>query len=75
MRRLVQEVLILDGEGEPFDLEATRTTPGRDVTASGSSSPKSDPNVFRARFIKCVSALEDKYRSEPERPRRSATGW
>jgi hypothetical protein len=64
----VDETVILDDNAGPsFDLDVTRTSSGWSVKSDGSEALKRDPNAFRAQFISCVGAIEDKYRSEPEK--------
>lgn len=63
-----EEMLVLDDQGAPaFDLDVTRTSRGWDVTSNGLSLPQDNPNAFRTKFIKCVAAIKDKYRAEPEK--------
>jgi hypothetical protein len=63
-----REAVILDsGTAASFDLDAIRTADGWNVTSDGLSPPSDDPVTFRARFTNCMSAIEDKYRAEPDK--------
>jgi hypothetical protein len=65
-----EEMLVLDDQSAPpFDLDVTRTSGGFDVKSNGLSLPQDNPNAFRTKFIRCVAAIKDKYRAEPEKGR------
>jgi hypothetical protein len=62
-----RETVILESNtAASFDLDAIRTADGWKVTSDGLSPPSDNPVAFRTQFTNCVSAIEDKYRSEPE---------
>lgn len=66
--REVRETVIFEDEpGAPFDLDATRTADGWNVTSDGLTPPSTDPVGFRTRFTRCVNAIRDKYAAEPEK--------
>jgi hypothetical protein len=66
--REIRETVILEDEpGANFDLDATRTADGWNVTSDGLTPPSTDPVGFRTRFTRCVNALRDKYAAEPEK--------
>jgi hypothetical protein len=63
-----REVVILDsGTAASFDLDAISTAYGWNVTSDGLSPPSDNPVEFRTQFTNCVSAIEDKYRAEPDK--------
>lgn len=63
-----REAVILDSDtAASFDLDAIRTADGWSVTSDGLAPPGDNPVEFRTQFTNCVSAIEDKYRSEPEK--------
>ncbi|CAE6771564.1 hypothetical protein R69927_06584 [Paraburkholderia domus] len=63
-----REIVILDSRSAAsFDLDAVRTSSGWSVTSDGLAPPADNPVGFRTQFSSCVSALVDKYRSEPEK--------
>jgi hypothetical protein len=63
-----REVVILDsGKAASFDLDAIRTSDGWNVTSDGLSPPSDNPVAFRTQLTNCVSAIQDKYRAEPEK--------
>ncbi|SIO32071.1 hypothetical protein SAMN05444165_2217 [Paraburkholderia phenazinium] len=63
-----REAVILDsGTEASFDLDAIRTDDGWNVTSDGLSPPSDNPVAFRTQLTNCVSAIEDKYRAEPDK--------
>ena len=63
-----REAVILDtGTDASFDLDAIRTADGWNVTSDGLSPPSDNPVAFRTQFTNCLSAIEDKYRAEPDK--------
>jgi hypothetical protein len=56
-----------------FDLDAVRTADGWSVTSDGLSPPSDNPVAFRTQFTNCVSAIQDKYRAEPDKAPFSAS--
>ncbi|MGF6725450.1 hypothetical protein P3T43_004828 [Paraburkholderia sp. GAS41] len=63
-----REAVILDtGNDASFDLDAIRTADGWNVTSDGLAPPGDNPVAFRTRFTSCLSAIEDKYRAEPNK--------
>lgn len=63
----VRESVVLDESGGAFDLDVMRSGDGWVVTSDGLSPPSGNTVAFRTQFTNCVSAIEDKYRAEPER--------
>jgi disulfide bond formation protein DsbB len=62
-----REAVILESQSAAtFDLDAVRTADGWNVTSDGLAPPGDHPVEFRTQFTSCVSAIEDKYRSEPD---------
>lgn len=62
-----REAVILESQSAAtFDLDAVRTADGWNVTSDGLAPPGDHPVEFRTQFTNCVSAIEDKYRSEPD---------
>jgi hypothetical protein len=69
-----REAVILDSStAASFDLEAVRTADGWNVTSDGLSPPSDNPVEFRTQFTNCVSAIEEKYRAEPDKAPFSAS--
>lgn len=69
-----REVVILEnGLPESFDLDAVRNSDGWTVTSDGLAPPSGNPVAFRTQFMSCVSAIEDKFRAEPEKAPFTAT--
>jgi hypothetical protein len=62
-----EAVILESGTTASFDLDAIRTADGWNVTSDGLSPPSDNPVAFRTQFTNCVSAIEDKYRAEPEK--------
>jgi hypothetical protein len=63
-----REVVILENDsGKTFDLDATHTPEGWRVTSDGLNSPSADTVGFRTQFTNCISAIQEKYRAEPEK--------
>jgi hypothetical protein len=60
-------VILENVPGSPFDLDATRTSDGWNVTSDGLTPPSTDPVAFRTRFATCVDAIRDKFAAEPEK--------
>jgi hypothetical protein len=52
---------------------AVRTADGWSVTSDGLSPPSDNPVAFRTQFTNCVSAIQDKYRAEPDKAPFSAS--
>ncbi|RDJ97552.1 hypothetical protein [Paraburkholderia lacunae] len=64
---LRETVILESGSAQSFDLDAVRTSSGWTVTSDGLAPPSDNSGVFRTRFMNCVSAIEDKFRAEPEK--------
>ncbi|WP_090688782.1 hypothetical protein [Paraburkholderia phenazinium] len=63
-----RETVILESRSAAsFDLDVIRTADGWNVTSDGLAPPGNNPVAFRTQLTSCVSAIEDKYRSEPEK--------
>jgi hypothetical protein len=62
-----EAVILESGTAASFDLDAIRTADGWNVTSDGLSPPSDNPVAFRTQFTNCVSAIEDKYRAEPDK--------
>ena len=63
-----REAVILDSATAPsFDLDAVRNADGWSVSSDGLSPPSDNPVAFRTQLTNCVSAIQDKYRAEPEK--------
>ena len=60
-------VILDSGKAASFDLDAVRAADGWNVTSDGLSPPSDNPVAFRTQFTNCVSAIQDKYRAEPEK--------
>jgi hypothetical protein len=62
-----EAVILESGTAASFDLDAIRTADGWSVSSDGLSPPSDNPVAFRTQLTNCVSAIEDKYRAEPEK--------
>jgi hypothetical protein len=63
-----REAVILDSStDDSFDLDAIRTADGWNVTSDGLSPASNNPVAFRTQFTNCLSAIQDKYRAEPDK--------
>jgi hypothetical protein len=62
-----EAVILENSNDESFDLDAIRTADGWTVTSDGLSPPSNNPVAFRTQFTTCLSAIQDKYRAEPEK--------
>jgi hypothetical protein len=63
-----RESVILESEAaESFDLDVVRTASGWTVTSDGLAPPSDNSAGLRTQFTNCVSALEDKFRADPEK--------
>ena len=62
-----EAVILENGSTVSFDLEAVRTSNGWTVTSDGLAPPANNPVAFRTQFTNCVSAIEDKFRAEPDK--------
>lgn len=63
-----RETVILDSKSAGlFDLEVTRTSSGWSVTSDGLAPPSDNSAGLRIQFTNCVSAIEDKFRAEPDK--------
>jgi hypothetical protein len=61
-----REAVILENvSGKTFDIDATRTATGWTVTSQGLAPESGDSAGFRQFVTNCVSAIQDKFRSEP----------
>lgn len=64
----VHEAVILESaSAKSFDLDAVRKPTGWDVTSDNFAPTSANTVEFRSQFTSCVSALEDKYQSDPEK--------
>jgi hypothetical protein len=60
--------VILDNESvEYFDLDVARTSSGWSVTTDGLAAPSDNSAGLRTQFTNCVTAINDKFRAEPEK--------
>lgn len=63
----VREDLVLDANTEPsFDLDATRSTDGWRVSSESFTLIGQSTAAFHSRLVGCISAIRDRYRSQPE---------
>ena len=63
-----RESVILESESaESFDLNVVRTASGWTVTSDGLAPPSDNSAGLRTQFMKCVNAIEDKFRAAPEK--------
>jgi hypothetical protein len=64
----VREAVILESvSATSFDLDAVRKPTGWAVTSDDFAATSTNAFEFRSQFASCVSALEDKYLSDPEK--------
>ena len=61
-----ESVVLQRGSGITFDVAATRDGGDWDISSDGAAPTSGTSAVFRFLVVDCVSALEDKYRAEPD---------
>ena len=62
-----ESVILESKSAESFDLDVERTSSGWTVTSDGLAPPIVNSTGLRTQFTNCVSAIEDKFRAEPEK--------
>jgi hypothetical protein len=65
--RFRESVILQSESAESFDLDVVHTADGWTVTSDGLAPPSADSAGLRTQFMKCVNAIEDKFRAEPEK--------
>ncbi|MEM5313301.1 hypothetical protein [Paraburkholderia sp. JHI869] len=64
----VHESVVLDSASAAYvELDVSRTPGGWSVTTDGLTAPSDNSVGLRTQFTNCLSAIQDKYRAEPEK--------